>query len=761
MVFKMIELYTSDKPKVLIIDDEKDQVELLCLQLEDEYLPIPAYSGKEAIELVKAKLPDLILLDLMLPENDGYEICSTLKSDPEYRFIPIIIISRFFEKTNKMKATRCGADDFIHKPINRFELKTRIKSLIRIKKNYEALQESENRYKQLFNNSPAVTLLIDPVDYLIADANEPACAYYGYTYAEMTAKKITDISIYSRERNRKISQQVFSEKKGHFYSCHKLASGEIRHVEMYINTINIRGRELFFTNVYDVTASKKIERELTESEEKFKQVVELSIDGIIIGANSGKIVDCNEAACRIFGYGKEEMLELNVDNILREDFMQSIPEIITTGKAVSENKTIESINKRKDGTFFTAEIATRTFKLGDEDRLIVYVRDITERKKAERDLKSSEENFRALVNNTLDGIIILNFEGEVIAANAAVGKMFNVELEKITGTNIAKYLAPESVPVAIRDQINVLNNQGGYLSVYKAISSMGEHFWIEGLGTKIIYQNQPANIVVIRDITVRKKAEEALINAKTAAEVANRTKSEFLTNMSHELKTPLNSIIGFSDLLKEEIAGPLNEKQSRYVQFISSSGKNLLEIINDILDLSKAESGEEDLNVEKFSVDESINKVISVVLPQAQEKNIILNYQSENRTLWITADEGKFRQIMENLLSNAIKFTPAGGSIDVTLKQEGLLVTIEVKDTGIGIPEDSFEKIFKPFIQIDSSLSRNFEGTGLGLTLVKKYVEMHGGNIYVESKIGEGSSFRFELPVTRKRTVEPVLKVLE
>jgi len=760
MAFKMIELCASDKPKVLIIDDERDQIELLCIQLEDEYLPIPAYSGKEAIGLVKAELPDLILLDLVLPESDGYEICSILKSDPKYRFIPIIIISGFFEKMSKMKATQCGADVFIQKPINRFELKTRIKSLVRIKKNYEALHESENRYKQLFNNSPAVTLLIDPGNYHIVDANEPACAYYGYTYAEMTAKKITDISIHSREKNREISQQVFSEKKGHFYSCHKLASGEIRNVEMYINTINIRGKELLFTNVYDVTASKKTEKELKESEEKFKQVVELSIDGIIIGANSGKIVDCNEAACRIFGYDKEEMLELKVADLLRENFRRGISKIIN-GKAVTENKIIESINKRKDGTFFTAEIATRTFKLGDEERLIVYVRDITERKKAERDLKSSEENFRALVNNTLDGIIILNFEGEVVAANAAVGKMFNMELEEITGTSIAKYLAPESIPIAVKDQINVLNDQGGYLSVYEAISSTGEHFWIEGLGTKIIYQNWPANIVVIRDITVRKKAEEALINAKTAAEVANRTKSEFLTNMSHELKTPLNSIIGFSDLLKEEIAGPLNEKQSRYVQFISSSGKNLLNIINDILDLSKAEAGEDDLHIEEFSVDETIKTVISMVLPKTLEKNLKLNYQSENRTLWITADEGKFRQIMENLLSNAIKFTPAGGSIDITLKQEDTLVTIEVKDTGIGIPEDSLEKIFKPFIQLDSSLSRNFEGTGLGLTLVKKYVEMHGGNIYVESKISEGSTFRFELPLTRKRTVEPVLKVLE
>jgi len=760
MVLKMIELDASDKPKVLIVDDEKDQVELLCLQLEDEYLPIPAYTGKEAIELVKAELPDLILLDLMLPESDGYEICSILKSEPDYRFIPIIIISGLIEKPNKIKAIQCGADDFINKPIDRFELKTRIKSLIRIKKNYEALQESENRYKQLFHNSPAVTLLVDPLNYCIVDANDPACAYYGYTYEEMTAKKITDISTFSQERNREISQQVFSEKKGHFYSCHKLASGEIRHVETYVNTISVKDKELFFINVYDITASKNTERKLAESEEKFKQVVELSIDGIFIETANGEIADCNDAACRIFGYDKEEILGLDVAALLPEDFTRSIPEMIAS-KEITGNKTVERINKKKDGTLFPVEIATRILKQGNEERLTVYVRDITERKKAEKTLKASEENFRALVNNTLDGIMILNFEGEVIAANAAVGKMFDLQLEKVTGKSIAKYLAPESVPIAIEDQINVLNDKGGYLSVYKAISSRGEPFWIEGLGTKIIYQNQPANIVVIRDITVRKKVEETLITAKTAAEAANRTKSEFLTNMSHELKTPLNSVIGFSDLLKEEIAGPLNEKQSRYVQFISSSGKNLLNIINDILELSKAEAGDEELNIEVFSVDESINKVISMILPQIHEKNIKLNYNPENRKIWIFADEFKFQQIMSNLLSNALKFTPSGGSIDVISKQEDDLVIITVRDTGIGIPEDSLDKIFKPFFQIDSSLSRTFEGTGLGLTLVKKYVEMHSGNIHVESKIGEGSSFRFEFPLTRQRTIEPVLNVLD
>jgi PAS domain S-box-containing protein len=757
---KMIELHVFDKPKVLIVDDERDQVELLCLQLEDEYLPLPAYTGREAIELVKSELPDVILLDLVFPDCDGYEICSILKNDPNYRFIPIIIISGFIEKTNRLRATQCGADDFIRKPIDRFELKTRIKSLIRIKKNYEALQESENRYKQLFNNSPAVTLLIDPSSFSIVDANEPACTYYGYTYKEITAKKISDLNLFSQERNRKVSQQVFSEKKGHYYSCHKLASGEIRHVEVYINTINIRDKELFFTNVYDITVTKKTEIELVKSEEKFKQIVELSVDGIIIGTNLGKIVDCNGAACRIFGYDKEEMLGQSVADLLNGNFSINVQNIFA-GKETTGDQAVEVLLKKKDGGLFEAELTSRVFKLGYEKRLIVYVREITARKKAEKALKESEENFRTLVNNTLDGILILDFEGRILTANAAVGKMLGIDLEKVIGINIGNYLAPESLSLAIEDQINVLNGNGGYLSVYKTISSEGEPLWIEGLGTKIVYRDQPANIVVIRDITVRKKAEEALIAAKTAAEVANRTKSEFLTNMSHELRTPLNSIIGFSDLLNEGIAGSLNEKQARYVKFISLGGKNLLNIINDILELSRVEAGEDELNLEKFSVDESITKVISILLPQLQKKNIKLNYNSENKNLWISADENKFRQIMENLLNNALKFTLKEGSIDISSKQESDLLIITVKDTGIGIPEDCLDNIFKPFVQLESSLSRTFEGTGLGLTLVKKYVEMHGGTISVESKIGNGSSFRVELPVNKQKNVESVLQRLE
>ncbi len=740
-------MHSSDKPKVLIVDDEPDQVELLCLQLEDDYLPIPANSGKEALDIVKDLNPDLILLDLMLPGVDGFEVCRRIKNDPASRFIPVIIISGFFEKSNKIKAVEYGADDFINKPIDRFELKTRIRSLVRLKKNYEALQESENRYKQFFNNSPAVTLLVEPGRGLIVDANDPACSYYGYTREELTAKRIFEINLMSGEKAGDLQQLISREKKGHFYSSHKLASGEIRDVEVYTNLINVKGKELLFTNVYDITASKQTEKDLVESEEKFKNLVEMAIDGIFVETDRGEILDCNNSACRMFGYTKEEMVGLTIADLVPEDFAKTLPERITAEETTGD-VAVERVNKKKDGTIFPTEISTKLFKLGGEERLIAYVRDITEHKKSEEALKASEENFRALFEHTPDGILILDFEGNILSANAAVGEMVDAPLDNVIGSNIYNYLVPESGATDLEDQINVYNDRGGYLRTYKILSSNGETVWIEGLGTRIMYRNMPANIVVVRDVTVRKQAEKTLIDAKMAAEEANRTKSEFLANMSHELRTPLNSVIGFSDLIAEGTAGPLTEKQSRYIGFISVSGKNLLRIINDILDLSKAESGKMELDREEFCVGKSVDKVISTMLPQTKEKNIMLSHKPGTQALTVYADPSKFEQIMYNLLSNATKFTPEGGSINVFSEKDGEMVRVVVRDTGIGISEENLNKIFNPFIQIDSSMKRSFEGTGLGLSLVKKFVEMHGGNIRVQSKLGEGTAFTFELPAS-------------
>ncbi|MBV9547941.1 MAG: HAMP domain-containing protein, partial [Chloroflexi bacterium] len=244
-----------------------------------------------------------------------------------------------------------------------------------------------------------------------------------------------------------------------------------------------------------------------------------------------------------------------------------------------------------------------------------------------------------------------------------------------------------------------------------------------------------------------------LEDAMTQIEAANHHKSEFLASMSHELRTPLNAIIGFSDALAEQFFGPLNAKQARYVQHISSSGRYLLALINDILDLSKIEAGRMELEVQRFSLAEALETGLTMVRERAVRHGITLNAVIDPAVGTIDGDERKVKQVVYNLLSNAVKFTPDGGRIDVTAQRINECVEVAVRDTGVGIPLEDQARIFDAFQQGDSGATHTQEGTGLGLTLSRQFVELHGGRLWVESTPGEGSTFRFTLPIGRP--IEP------
>ncbi len=229
---------------------------------------------------------------------------------------------------------------------------------------------------------------------------------------------------------------------------------------------------------------------------------------------------------------------------------------------------------------------------------------------------------------------------------------------------------------------------------------------------------------------------------------ANRLKSEFLANMSHELRTPLNAIIGFSELLQDQVFGPLNERQAKYVGNILTSGRHLLQLINDILDLSKIEAGRMDLNLETFALREALSEVETIVNPLAARKRIALKLDLDASLPPVVADRSKVKQIMYNLLSNAIKFTGEGGSVTVSDRLADGWIEVSVRDTGIGIRPEDTERVFQEFRQADGSAARQYEGTGLGLALTRRFVRMHGGEVWLQSEVGKGSTFFFTLPYT-------------
>ncbi|HWR26124.1 MAG TPA: ATP-binding protein [Methanosarcina sp.] len=273
---------------------------------------------------------------------------------------------------------------------------------------------------------------------------------------------------------------------------------------------------------------------------------------------------------------------------------------------------------------------------------------------------------------------------------------------------------------------------------------------LELMEEKDLFAKKEGEWTLLGQLEGQKELEETLLKAKKDVEAVNRAKNVFIMNMSHELRTPLNSVIGFSDLLLEGAFGPMNTKQSKYVNNILVSGKNLLEIINNLLDISRLEAGEKNLDYEEVDIPSLIGEVRMSLFSFASSKKINIELKVDASLGSIQADRSKLRQILYNLMSNAIKFTPKKGNIIVSAcKKEGIL-EVKISDNGIGLSKADLEKIFMPFTQADLSSTKGYSGTGLGLYIVKNFIDLHRGKIFVDSEIGKGSVFTFTLPVDKK-----------
>jgi signal transduction histidine kinase len=312
---------------------------------------------------------------------------------------------------------------------------------------------------------------------------------------------------------------------------------------------------------------------------------------------------------------------------------------------------------------------------------------------------------------------------------------------------------------------NVSPEFGAYLDKTPVHPGRGTPLRVAGLGEEQVIGSLslvrkapdqfPAEVVELLKNLATQSAL-AIQNARLFREIADKSrqleatsrhKSEFLANMSHELRTPLNAILGFSEVLAERMFGEVNDKQAEYLQDILSSGRHLLSLINDILDLSKVEAGRLELELGRFHLPTALDNALILVRERATRHGITLTQTVDPGVADIVADERKVKQILLNLLSNAVKFTPEGGRVGLTATAAEDAVTIAVSDTGIGIAPEDQAAIFEEFRQVGRDDARKQEGTGLGLTLAKKFVELHGGRIWVQSEVGKGSTFTFTLPV--------------
>jgi PAS domain S-box-containing protein len=388
---------------------------------------------------------------------------------------------------------------------------------------------------------------------------------------------------------------------------------------------------------------------------------------------------------------------------------------------------------------------------------ILLIRELTAQKQSEEALKDTEERFNILFEYAPDAYFLLDLKGQILDANFKAEEISGYQKEELVGKNIL------TVGLLPRDQASlgatmlaksVMNRATGPDEM-ALLRKDGERIDIEISTYPVKIQGRIVVLGMAHDITPRKRAEQDLRTARDSAEMANRSKSEFLANMSHELRTPLNHILGFAQLICDERLGALNDVQREYLGDVYQSGQHLLSLINDILDLSKVEAGRLQFEPANISIEELVENSVKMVREKATSHKIAINSRFHDIPDSIVADKRKLKQIMDNLLTNAVKFTDEGGTIDIDARMEDPgkkselpSIEVSVKDTGLGIAKNDLERIFTPFEQVDGSRSRRFQGTGLGLSLTRQLVELHGGSVWAESDgPGKGSCFRFRIPL--------------
>lgn len=386
---------------------------------------------------------------------------------------------------------------------------------------------------------------------------------------------------------------------------------------------------------------------------------------------------------------------------------------------------------------------------------------------------SAEGRFRELLEAAPDAIIEVDEDGVIVLLNRVTEKLFGYTRDELLGRNVDTLLPPELMrghaEHRMRYRAYPTTRPMGHGYVLKARRKDGTQFPAEISLSPVDTPGGLRVTAIVRDVTAQKKAEEEIrlanrrLETQTReAERANALKSEFLASMSHELRTPLHTILGFTDLLREEVEGPLNEKQRRFLQHVHEDSVHLLALINDILDLSKIEAGRMELRSESVDAADVVAETLGSMQASAEAKNIVVE-NAMSGPVRVLADRLRLREILTNLLSNAIKFTPDGGSVHIENSQtDPKFVCISIRDTGIGIAPEDQEIIFDKFRQVGSTTKGVREGTGLGLAIVKRLVEMHGGEIRVESALGSGSCFSFTLPAGQPGPrKEPTVLVIE
>ena len=610
------------------------------------------------------------------------------------------------------------------------------------------LKESEDRFRTLYNDA-VVGLYRTNLQGEILLANKVLVKMLGFqALEELATINLNESGIGTNYNRQKFIDQI--EKNGEVKDLEAIwicRDGKEIFVRENAKAIfDSEGKILYYDGtVEDITNRKQVEDRLKSSEERFKILFDYAPDAYYLSDLKGNFIDGNIVAEKLLGYSKNELIGKSFLKLKLLSLMQlpRAAKLLVKNSLGQPTGPDEFVISRIDGSQITVEIITHPVKIKGQTLVLGLARDITKRKRAEEELQHSLTFSESLLKTIPFAMDIVDETGTILYQS----DIFNILFEK------------EGIGKKCWDLYRDDRKQCSDCPLIKGIT-IGETDTNESHGvlgnrifeishTGMMYEGKKAMLEIFQDISERKLYEEKLIKAKEKAEESDRLKSAFLANMSHEIRTPMNGIIGFTELLKEPLLTV--EEQQDFIQTIQISGARMLNTINSIVDMSKIESGLISVDIKETNLNEKIEFTYKFFKPEVESKGLQFLFKTSltAKEAIIKTDNEKVYGILTNLLRNAIKFTYEGSiefGYDMVKTQHTASLQFFVKDTGVGIPENQKEIIFERFRQVNESHNRGYEGSGLGLSICKSYVEMLGGKIWVESEEGKGSIFYFTIP---------------
>jgi PAS domain S-box-containing protein len=608
---------------------------------------------------------------------------------------------------------------------------------------------TEQFYRMLFEESIDMVIIYG-FNGKILDFNRRAVENLGYTRKELLSKYMSQIIGDDETINDSVVETIRKRKNYLYQTTFKHSDGTVIPVEIQAQIQEYGYAQVIAAFVRDITTRKKIEKDLERSLMFSNSLLNAIPIPVFYKDREGRYLGCNNQFTEFFGKSSDDIVGKTVEEVWPQNeatiyHQKDMEELQTEGPQIYEHTV-----KDKNGTTHHVMFIKNVYR--DEENtisgLIGAILDVTDRKRYEMALATNEEYFRTMIDTVQAGIMLVDFHTLQIArVNKLAVETIGLPEDKIIGRYCYEFFSVKhkgACPI----HNSMENNHSSVSDEYLYIVD-GSKIPVHRSATKIVILGKEYVLESFIDMTHRKILEDELRNTSKELEKALQVKSTFISTLSHEIRTPLNSIVSLNHLLKES---GLMQNQLQYVNRMENSSKLLLDLLNNILDLSKIESGRLHINKSVFCIDDIIDEVLSAFSSLAYEKKIRLYFvRDENAPFYITGDSLRIEQILMNLISNALKFTDEGSvTLDVAFKNmfdQSPSLVFKVIDTGIGIEKETAQNLFQPFYQADASITRNYGGSGLGLSISAQLAHKLEGTLSVESVIGQGSTFTLELPV--------------